>query len=118
MNPGMKTESSAPRHRPGMPGARPVPAARRKPLFYLCSRAIFPPIVGPFQRHPPPRQPVGAMTVFTPHQDTALKAVADWLSAKPGQGATPQVFRLFGYAGTGKTTLARHVAAHVDGTVL
>ena len=58
------------------------------------------------------------MTVFTPHQDAALKAVAAWLKAKPGQGATPQIFRLFGYAGTGKTTLARHLAQEVDGTVL
>ena len=58
------------------------------------------------------------MTVFTPHQDAALKAVADWLKAKPGQGRTPQVFRLFGFAGTGKTTLARHIATAVDGTVL
>src|SRR5215207_6159633 len=58
------------------------------------------------------------MTVFTPHQDHALKAVADWLKAKPGKGSTPQTFRLFGYAGTGKTTLARHVAQAVDGKVL
>ena len=57
------------------------------------------------------------MTAFTPHQDTALKAVADWLRAKPGEGTTPQVFRLFGFAGTGKTTLARHVAEGVDGEV-
>jgi len=28
------------------------------------------------------------------------------------------VFRLFGYAGTGKTTLARHIAADVEGEVL
>ena len=58
------------------------------------------------------------MTVFTPHQDSALKAVAAWLKAKPGQGGTPQTFRLFGYAGTGKTTLARHLAQAVDGKVL
>jgi exodeoxyribonuclease V len=58
------------------------------------------------------------MTVFTPHQDTALKAVATWLKANPGQGGTPQTFRLFGYAGTGKTTLARHLAEAVDGKVL
>ena len=58
------------------------------------------------------------MTVFTPHQDAALKAVAEWLRAKPGQRGTPLVFRLFGYAGTGKTTLARHVAEGVDGKVL
>jgi exodeoxyribonuclease V len=57
------------------------------------------------------------MTAFTPHQDTALKAVADWLKAKPGERGTPQVFRLFGYAGTGKTTLARHIAEGVDGEV-
>src|SRR3954452_25432358 len=58
------------------------------------------------------------MTVFTPHQDAALKAVADWLKAKPGKGSTPQTLRLFGYAGTGKTTLARHLAEAVDGTAL
>jgi len=58
------------------------------------------------------------MTVFTPHQDAALNAVAAWLKAKPGKGSTPQTFRLFGFAGTGKTTLARHVAQAVDGKVL
>lgn len=58
------------------------------------------------------------MTVFTPHQDQALKAVAAWLKSKPGRKQAPQVFRLFGYAGTGKTMLARHVAEGVDGTVL
>ena len=45
-------------------------------------------------------------------QDAALKAVSFWLK----RGA-PQVFRLFGYAGTGKTTLARHLAEHADGEV-
>src|SRR3712207_5197163 len=58
------------------------------------------------------------MPVFTPHQDAALKAVADWLAAKPGRKGVPQVFRLFGYAGTGKTTLARHIAEGVDGDVV
>jgi len=57
------------------------------------------------------------MTSFTPHQDAALGAVADWLKAGPGRNGTPQVFRLFGYAGTGKTTLARHIAEAVDGSV-
>ena len=57
------------------------------------------------------------MPSFTPHQDAALKAVADWLKAKPGRNGTPPVFRLFGYAGTGKTTLARHIADGVDGEV-
>src|ERR1700716_3802990 len=63
---------------------------------------------------PPSSSP---MPTFTPHQDSALKAVADWLKAKPGRGGTPPVFRLFGYAGTGKTTLARHIADGVDGEV-
>lgn len=49
---------------------------------------------------------------FAPQQDEALQAVARWL--RDGQS---QVFRLFGYAGTGKTTLARHFAEHVDGEV-
>jgi exodeoxyribonuclease-5 len=57
------------------------------------------------------------MPQFTPHQDEALKAVAAWLKAKPGANGTPQVFRLFGYAGTGKTTLANHIAEGVDGEV-
>ena len=55
---------------------------------------------------------------FSPHQDDALKAVDAWLKSKPGQRGVPQVFRLFGYAGTGKTTLARHIAENVDGKVL
>src|SRR5713226_10280818 len=59
-----------------------------------------------------------SMPIFTPHQDSALKAVAGWLRAKPGKNGTPSVFRLFGYAGTGKTTLARHIAEGVDGKVL
>ena len=33
------------------------------------------------------------MPTFTPHQDAALKAVADWLKAKPGRDGTPPVFR-------------------------
>src|SRR5215208_510764 len=57
------------------------------------------------------------MPSFSLEQDAALSAVSAWLKAKPGDGNTP-VFRLFGYAGTGKTTLARHIAEHVDGKVL
>jgi exodeoxyribonuclease-5 len=49
---------------------------------------------------------------FSPQQDEALKAVSRWLK----EGQRP-IFRLFGYAGTGKTTLARHFASHVDGQV-
>jgi exodeoxyribonuclease-5 len=57
------------------------------------------------------------MTQFTPHQDAALKAVSDWLKDAPGENDSPQVFRLFGYAGTGKTTLAQTIAEGVDGDV-
>jgi exodeoxyribonuclease-5 len=57
------------------------------------------------------------MPSFPPQQDAALKAVSTWLAEKPGESA-PQTFRLFGYAGTGKTTLARHIADEADGKVL
>src|SRR5665811_2322759 len=57
------------------------------------------------------------MPQFSPHQDAALNAVATWLKAKPGSNGTPQVFRLFGYAGTGKTTLATHLAVDMLGEV-
>ena len=50
---------------------------------------------------------------FTPEQDRALQAVTRWLTS-----GDSQVFRLFGYAGTGKTTLARHIANDIDGDVL
>lgn len=51
---------------------------------------------------------------WSPQQDAALKAVSTWLK-NPGK---QQVFRLFGYAGTGKTTLAKEFAAGVRGDVL
>lgn len=35
-----------------------------------------------------------------------------------GRGRARRIFRLFGYAGTGKTTLAQHLAEGVDGDVL
>jgi exodeoxyribonuclease-5 len=57
------------------------------------------------------------MPQFSPHQDQALRAVSRWLKARPGSNGTQQVFHLFGYAGTGKTTLARHIAEDVDGEV-
>ena len=49
---------------------------------------------------------------WSPGQDAALKAVSAWV--KRGE---PQVFRMFGYAGTGKTTLARQIAEDISGTV-
>ena len=50
---------------------------------------------------------------WSPQQDAALKSVQDWL-----QHSDEQVFRLFGYAGTGKTTLAKHFAEGVSGLTL
>ncbi|WP_417686907.1 ATP-dependent DNA helicase [Roseibium sp.] len=49
---------------------------------------------------------------WSPEQDKALSEVSAWF--KRGD---KQVFRLFGYAGTGKTTLARHLAEGIDGDV-
>ena len=51
---------------------------------------------------------------WSPQQDKAITAVNRWL-ADP---KAPQVFYLFGYAGTGKTTLAKHLAEGVKGEVL
>ncbi|MCI0735435.1 MAG: AAA family ATPase, partial [Beijerinckiaceae bacterium] len=50
--------------------------------------------------------------IWPPQQDDALKAVAAW--RKRGE---PQLFRLFGYAGTGKTTLAKKIAEDAGGEV-
>ncbi|HEV7718332.1 MAG TPA: AAA family ATPase [Arsenicitalea sp.] len=49
------------------------------------------------------------MVEWSPQQDQALKDVSAWLKDKDGA----QVFRLFGWAGTGKSTLARHLAQGV-----
>lgn len=49
---------------------------------------------------------------FSPKQNQALTAVSKWLKERQSP-----IFRLFGYAGTGKTTLARYFAEHVDGDV-
>jgi exodeoxyribonuclease-5 len=46
---------------------------------------------------------------WSPQQNAALAAVSKWL-----RNGSPQVFRLFGFAGTGKTTLARHLAETAD----
>jgi len=50
--------------------------------------------------------------LWTPEQDRALKAVDRWMKSPDSQ-----VFRLFGYAGAGKTTLARHFAENAAGEV-
>lgn len=50
------------------------------------------------------------MVEWSPQQDEALVAVSRWLK----DPNAPQVFRLFGWAGTGKSTLARHLAQGVS----
>lgn len=52
---------------------------------------------------------------WNPQQDHALKQVISWAKDKK---AARQVFRLFGFAGTGKTTLALEIANAVGGLVL
>ena len=44
---------------------------------------------------------------WSPQQVKAMDMVHRWLQ---GQYSDQQIFRMFGYAGTGKTTLARHLA--------
>ena len=53
--------------------------------------------------------------MWSPQQETALKAVDRWFYT---ESKKKQVFRIFGYAGTGKTTLATHFAQNIDGLVL
>lgn len=49
---------------------------------------------------------------WSPQQAEALDDVGRWI-----RSPDRQVYRLFGYAGTGKTTLARHLADQSDGLV-
>ena len=56
--------------------------------------------------------------MWTDKQKDALKYVDKWFteyttSRKP----TKQIFRVWGYAGTGKSTLARHFASNIEGEV-
>lgn len=53
------------------------------------------------------------MTNWSPQQSSALTSISDFLR-DPGR----QTFYLAGYAGTGKTTLAKHIAAQSNGTTL
>ena len=55
-----------------------------------------------------PARPIGRE--WSREQVEAIDQVGRWLKA-----GEPQVFRLFGYAGVGKTTLARHVAEGARG---
>ncbi|MEY8688412.1 MAG: ATP-dependent RecD-like DNA helicase [Leptothrix sp. (in: b-proteobacteria)] len=50
---------------------------------------------------------------WTAQQSAAIQKVVHWARDRKA----PQVMRLFGYAGTGKTTLAKEVAREVPGTL-
>lgn len=58
----------------------------------------------------------GSPFSFSPQQADAANAVMAWLNTPKKD--RKQVFRLFGYAGTGKTTIARHIAAQSVGLVV
>lgn len=51
---------------------------------------------------------------WSPQQEQAIAEVGAWLADPNGK----QVYRVFGYAGTGKTTIAKELANKVKGTVL
>lgn len=50
---------------------------------------------------------------WSAQQEGAIKAVQAWLKDKHGS----QIFRLFGFAGTGKTSIAKEIASHAKGEV-
>lgn len=54
------------------------------------------------------------MTQWSPEQEKALHEVDHWFK---NERTTKQVFRLFGCAGTGKSTLAKHFAQNIEGNV-
>lgn len=56
------------------------------------------------------------MTEWSPQQDAALKDISAWLKRPPS--LEEQVRKLFGYAGTGKSTLAQEINAMVGGQAM
>ena len=57
---------------------------------------------------------------WSPQQNAALDTVSQWhkmcmAEIKAGSELSQPVMRVFGYAGTGKTTLAKHFAKQIDG---
>ena len=54
-----------------------------------------------------------AAPTWSPQQEAAIEAVREWLADEDGD----QLFRIFGYAGTGKTTLAKAMAEGMKGEV-
>jgi exodeoxyribonuclease-5 len=69
----------------------------------------------PFATSPStPSPPPGTGHNTPTEHERALSAVLDWCGSKNRK----QVFRVFGPAGTGKTTLAKTIASKVGGNVL
>ena len=103
-------------------GAKYYDLGRKPPVCSRCGAAAEPKrpseaagLTAPGKEAPaeagqaaPPSRPIGRE--WSPEQAQAIDAVGRWL--KNGE---PQVFRLFGYAGVGKTTLARHIAEGARG---
>ena len=54
------------------------------------------------------------MSAWSPQQDAALMAIRRWQCDR----SSPQIFYLAGYAGTGKTTLAKQIAQDTRGEVI
>ena len=50
---------------------------------------------------------------WSPQQAAALLKIKRWAISRGG----PQVMRVFGFAGTGKTTLAKEIAESISGKV-
>jgi exodeoxyribonuclease-5 len=73
-----------------------------------AAAAAAEPVVAPAQRYAD--APAVAAKRWSSEQAAALDKVSRWLKA-----GEPQVFRLFGYAGVGKTTLAKHIAEGAQG---
>ncbi len=92
-------------------GKRPVVCPRCKKPIDL--HRLKPKKPEPAPEPPPPPRPPRPAPRWSPEQAAALDKVGLWLK----RGDQP-VFRLFGYAGVGKTTLARHVAEHASGKAL
>lgn len=51
---------------------------------------------------------------WSPQQELAIAEISKWLKSR----TSPQIFRLFGYAGTGKTTLISEISELVKGQVV
>lgn len=53
----------------------------------------------------------GETFTFAPQQAAAARTFSDWWK---NRSPADQIFRLFGYAGTGKTTVVKHLVADLD----